>query len=276
MEEIKFLRSISRSEVALFGGKGSSLGELKGIKNVNVPEGFVLSTEIDLKNLEEFSNEILNNFDKLKIKTVAVRSSATKEDAFDTSFAGQFDTFLNVTRDKLIEKISECYNSLNSERIINYCKGKHVNPEEIKIAVVVQKMIQSEISGIAFSNNPINKNANEIMVEAGFGLGEYMVSGIITPDKYIFDKKSKKIIDKKINYQEFKLCFNEDRLENERLEVSLEKRNAQKLPTKYFLSLLENILDIEAHYGRPMDIEWAIEGGIIYITQARPITTLFL
>ena len=269
--EIKFIENIFYSDINLYGGKGASLGELVSI-GVKVPGAFVLSTEVSLKNIKNFEKDILKNFDKLKTQFVAVRSSATKEDSADSSFAGQFDTFLNVEKKNLLSSILQCYKSLKSDRIISYCKSKKINPDSIKIAVVVQKMIQSEISGIAFSVNPINNNRKEIMIEAGFGLGEYVVSGIITPDKYIFDKQSNKLKKIKINYQEFKLaCVNN---KNKEVEMPLEKRNAIKLSTKYYSELLKTIKLIEKKYKKPVDIEWAIKNEKIYITQARPITTL--
>ena len=272
MEKIKILKDIKHDEIVKFGGKATSLGELSRIKDVNVPEGFAISTDISEVDVKNYESDILNDFDKLNSQYVAVRSSATKEDALDTSFAGQFDTFLNVTHENLLEKISECYKSLQSDRIFSYAKSKNIDVATIKVAVVVQKMIQSEISGIAFSVNPVNKEENEIMVEAGYGLGEYVVAGIITPDKYIFDKKKKLLNSSKINYQTYKLILGKN--DNEKTEVPLVHRNAQKLPTKYFQYLLKNILDIEKHYGKPMDIEWAVANENVYITQARPITTL--
>jgi len=270
-KEIQFLDSITYKDIELFGGKGASLGELVHM-NVNVPNAFVIGANINQGNIKEFKRDILINFDKLKTKYVAVRSSATKEDSVASSFAGQFDTFLNVGKKNLIEKILECYNFLSSDRVISYCKSKKINPKKIKIAVVVQKMIQSEISGIAFSINPINNNLNEIMIEAGFGLGEYVVSGIITPDKYLFNKKTGKLLERKINYQEYMLS-NFNGL-NKKIELPLVKRNAPKLVSKYFTRLVKNINKIEKHYKKPVDIEWAIENNILYITQARPITTL--
>lgn len=268
---IRFLDLISYKDIKLFGGKGASLGELASIE-IKVPEAFVLSTKISAQNINFFKKSILKSFDKLKTQFVAVRSSATKEDTINSSFAGQFDTFLNVDKKHLLLKILQCYKSLESDRIINYCKSKKINPKSIKIAVVVQKMVQSEISGIAFSVNPVNNNLEEIMIEAGFGLGEYIVSGIITPDKYILNKKTGKVKERKINYQEFKLAYFGG--QNKKLEVPLEKRNAVKLTDKYIDELLKSIKKIEKKYKKPVDIEWAIEDSEVYITQARPITTL--
>lgn len=271
-KKISFLSSITYKDVVLYGGKGASLGELKQI-GINVPDAFVISTEINSKNIADIKGDILKSFLELKVKYVAIRSSATTEDSVDDSFAGQFDTFLNITKKDLLKNILKCYKSLNSERVLSYCKSKKINPSKIKIAVIVQKMVQSEISGVAFSVNPISGNLNEIMIEAGFGLGEYVVSGIITPDKYLFDKKTRKILEKKINYQEYKL-LNSKGL-NKKMEVPLEKRNAQKLLSKYFPELLRSIVKIEKKYKKPVDIEWAIKNNILYITQARFITTLY-
>lgn len=268
---IKFLNTISLKDVISCGGKGSSLGELFRI-GIEVPAAFVITTDIHLQNMNEIEKELLISFDKLNTKYVAVRSSATKEDSVSSSFAGQFDTFLNVGKKNLIAKIKECYKSLNSDRIISYCKSQRISPRSIRIAIVVQKMIQSEVSGIAFSSNPINNRHDEIMIEAGFGLGEYVVSGIITPDKLIFDKKSNKLKEIKINYQENKLSLINGK--NKNVEVDLVKRGAQKLTMKKAKILLSTIKKIERKYKKPVDIEWAIEGDKVFITQARPITTL--
>lgn len=268
---IRFLNTISLDDTPLCGGKGSSLGELTRM-GVAVPKGFVITTEISPANLRAHEKGICVAFDALKATHVAVRSSATKEDSHDSSFAGQFDTFLNVDRRHLIAKIKACYASLHSDRITSYCKSQKIPLDSIKVAIVVQKMVQSEVAGVGFSANPVNDRRDEIMVEAGFGLGEYVVSGIITPDKLIFDEKSSKLKEIKINYQEHALVLTGGA--NVKTQVPLVKRNAQKLPLVQATSLVATLKNIEKHYKKPVDIEWAIENGKVYIMQARPITTL--
>lgn len=244
-------------DVALVGGKGASLGELMSI-GVKVPPGFVLTTEFDQKKLDEGKEQILKAFDELGLDHVAVRSSATAEDGLDNSFAGQFDTFLGVDRDNLIEKIKECFKSLNSPRIKAYCESKSMDPNEIKMAVVVQEMLDSEVSGVCFTANPVTRDTNQIMIEAGIGLGEAVVSGTITPDNYLVDKKTLEIIDKTIS--------------NQKDMGDIGKK--QKLSDDLIQELSKQSISIEKHYQKPMDLEWAVEKNNLYILQARPITTL--
>jgi pyruvate,water dikinase len=133
-----------------------------------VPNGFVLTTKAFGINPHEWDNEVLHAFDQLNCKFVAVRSSGTKEDGADDSFAGQFDTYLFVSKEKLIEQIIECHHSVKSDRILAYCASKGINPDDIKVAVVIQKMVNSDVAGVAFTANPITGKREEVMIEAGF------------------------------------------------------------------------------------------------------------
>lgn len=171
----------------------------------------------------------------------------------------------------------------------------HVELEKVSVAVVVQKMVESEISGIAFSVHPVTEDRNQLIIEAGFGLGEAIVSGQITPDSYVVEKSPRRIIDKNVSEQErglFRANFTTQRKHPYKLEnigmlkmeesgsrnsfayISKEKGAAQKLSDDQIFSLAELILKIENHYGFPCDIEWAFASGKFYITQSRPITTL--
>lgn len=206
---------------------------------------------------------------------VAVRSSATAEDLPTASFAGQQDTFLNVQGlDDLLDKIRKCWASLFTSRAISYRASKGFDHEKVKLAVIVQKMIDSEVSGIMFTVDP-NSELPHIIIEAGYGFGEAMVGGKVTPDTYVVDKFHKKIINKRVSRQDWKLVRNE-RGETVREDVPPDLREVQKLRDEEILELAELGNQIELHYDRPMDIEWCMEGGQIYIVQARPVTTLRL
>ena len=208
-----------------------------------------------------------------KMGLVAVRSSATAEDLPTASFAGQQDTYLNVeSPEELLDKVRKCWSSLYTPRAIYYRVTKGFEHSKVKLAVVVQKMINSEISGIMFTVDP-NSEMPHIIIEAGYGLGEALVGGKVTPDTYVVDKFHDKILNKRIAKQTWKLVRGGDG-ECEKADVPEELRNAQKMTDEQILALGEIGRNIEAHYDRPMDIEWCIEERVMYIVQARPVTTL--
>ena len=223
-------------------------------------------------------NPKMGALEMLKTKNfplVAVRSSATAEDSPETSFAGQQETFLNVKGNKnLVEAVKKCWASLFTARSIYYRVKNNLKHEEVLVAVVIQKMVNSKKAGIIFSVNPTSNNESEILIEAGYGLGEAVVSGSITPDQYIVDKKDLKIKEKRINEQEWLIELDHNKMENIQKSVEKEKRNIQKLTDYEILKLAELAKKIEQHYKHPQDIEYAIENNIIYIVQSRPITTL--
>jgi len=208
-----------------------------------------------------------------KMGLVAVRSSATAEDLPTASFAGQQDTYLNVeSPEELLDKVRKCWSSLFTPRAIYYRITKGFEHSKVKLAVVVQKMINSEISGIMFTVDP-NSEMPHIIIEAGYGLGEALVGGKVTPDTYVVDKFHDKILNKRIAKQNWKLVRGKDG-ECEKADVPEDLRNVQKMTDEQILALGEIGRNIEAHYDRPMDIEWCIEERTIYVVQARPVTTL--
>ena len=144
---------------------------------------------------------------------------------------------------------------------------------KISVAVVVQKMVQSEVSGIAFSVHPVTEDYNQMIIEAGFGLGEAIVSGQVTPDSYVIEKMPRRIIDKNITYQ-CRALWRGKEGGNEWRDLSETEGSKPALSDAQALELAEIVLRIETHYGFPCDIEWAWEAGQFYITQSRPITTL--
>ena len=243
---LKFFNQISKNDIALVGGKGASLGEMINA-GIPVPNGFIITTEAYQKPLDE--REIFKAFDSLNATKVAVRSSATSEDSQNTSWAGQLETYLNVTRNNLIKSIKKCWASLDSPRAISYAQENNLNQDKQKVAVVIQKMIDSKISGVMFSANPVTSDKNQIMIEACFGLGEFLVQGLVTPDNFLVCKKNFQIIKKTINLN--------------------------TLSDNQIIELAKLAVHIEKHYNFPQDIEWAIDkDNHIFILQSRPITTL--
>lgn len=249
---IKTFENISKKDVALVGGKGSSLGEMLNA-GLPVPQGFVITTQAYEKYNKsitaELEKETLDAFDSLKTKRVAVRSSATAEDSKTSSWAGQLESYLNVTRDNLIESVQKCWSSIKSERALAYAAQQNLPENQLAIAVIVQKMINSEVSGVTFTANPVTNNLKEMMIESVFGLGESLVSGKITPDNFVLDKNLK------IKYKTI--------------------QNKPTLTDRQIKDLADLCLRIEKLFKSPQDIEWAIdENSKIWILQSRPITTL--
>lgn len=206
---------------------------------------------------------------------VAVRSSATTEDLAEASFAGQQESFLNVKgKSELIRKVKECFASLFTARAIYYREKKGFGQEKAQLAVVVQKMVDSDKSGVIFSRNPITME-DTIMIEAVWGLGEGIVSGRIKPDNYIVDGNVSdfKILETKIS--EKKVAIVRDSAgENKIVKLTPEKAHQQVLNNYEIKIYSIYAKQLEEHYGKPQDIEFAVSGRDIYIVQSRPITTL--
>ena len=268
---LKRFSDISMKDVAICWWKWASLWEMMNAW-LPIPNGFVLTTNAYWKDSKERENDVLQAFDELDTKFVAVRSSWTKEDWVDDSFAWQFDTYLFVTRENLIEKIKECHDSVNSERIISYCNYKWIDRKSIKVAVAIQKMVNSDSAWVCFTVNPVSQNYNEIMIDAWFWVWEAVVSWMITPDNYIVNKKTWEI-KKNISQQAKKLVLS-DKWWTEEVEITEVEQNEQKLSDENIKKLSELAVKIENHYWKPMDTEWAVENWELFMLQARPITTI--
>ncbi len=215
----------------------------------------------------------LSGFGGLKNIPVAVRTSATAEDSLDASFAGQGDTFLNVKGEaNVVNRVRDCWSSLFTSRSIFYQVKKHYDHFKIGVAVPVQKLINSEISGIMFTTNPVTNAKNEIIVETIWGLGEYIVQGKITPDQYVIDKNEWKIISEEHVSQDIQLIKGDD--ETKEAPVPKTKINKKKIDLSMALKIAKIGQKLHNHYGKPQDIEFAIDRGKLYIVQTRPITTI--
>jgi len=225
---------------------------------------------------EEFSKKI-----GLKNPEVAVRSSATAEDLPEASFAGQQDTYLHISgKEALLDHIRRCFASLWTARAIYYRVKQDFDHFKVSLSVVVQKMIDSEKSGVMFTANPINHNVEEIMINASWGLGEAVVSGMASPDEYIFSKKEGKVIEKHIAEKKVMVVKSKSGQGTEDLKVKdvLGKEFIKKqcLTDDEIQKLAEFGMKIEKAYGSNQDIEWAFDHDLkdLFILQSRPITTL--
>lgn len=204
---------------------------------------------------------------------VAVRSSATAEDLPTASFAGQQETYLNVSGEThLLLKVKECWASLFTARAIYYRHEQGFDHFKVGLAAVVQRMVQSEKSGIAFSIDPVTNDKTKIVIEAIYGLGEYIVQGKVTPDHYELDKRSFVILKKDTKYQNLK--YIKDGKNNIEVKLNKHEGSTQKLSDEEIIKVGLLVKDIETHYYFPQDIEWAIENDRVYIVQSRPITTI--
>lgn len=221
----------------------------------------------------DIENEIHTSFRALGVEFVAVRSSATAEDSASAAWAGQLDSFLNTTEETLILNVRHCWASLFTPRAIFYRFEKKLDQTHISVAVVVQKMVNSDAAGIAFSVHPVTEDRNQIIIEAALGLGEAVVSGQITPDSYVITKNPRSILDKNVVHQSRGL-FRKPGGGNEWRDVPEPEGRSQVLSDGQILNLSDTVIRIENHYGFPCDIEWAVEIDKIYIVQSRPITTL--
>ena len=221
---------------------------------------------------QDIQKEILKEFKKLKAKYVAIRSSATAEDSKLDSWAGELETYLNTTEKNILKNVKKCWASLYSPRALFYRIERKMQRKSVSVAVVIQKMIQSEVAGICFTVHPITKDKNQMIIEAGYGLGEAIVGGMITPDAYVIEKNSLTILD--INISEQKKMIKWAKNKNQNVTVSKEKQSKQKLKNSEIIKLSKIVRNIEKHYKSPQDIEWAFAKGNLYITQSRPITTL--
>ena len=283
MEYIKHFSDIGDGDLGLVGGKGLSLGKLTRA-GFHVPSGFCITTDayrqtigvldqlspdkiqkVELSELLE--DNILLAYGKLETGNVAVRSSATAEDLPRASFAGQQDTFLNISQSAhLLDKIKACWASLWSSRAITYRRNQQIDEAGLSMAVVVQVMVDAEVSGVMFTVNPIG--GNEVVIESNWGLGESIVSGQVTPDHLIISKLDGQVRSEKITAKrKMASCSGI-------IEVPIDKRYTPSLRRDLVCQLFNIGMDIEAFYGVPQDVEWAYAENRFHILQARAVTAL--
>ncbi|MFA5014664.1 MAG: PEP/pyruvate-binding domain-containing protein [Actinomycetota bacterium] len=310
----ELLQDVSQKDFSRVGGKGANLGEMikaglpvpEGfVLLADSYKRFMtannLNTEIDnmligvdndnQEKLEEASVKIRKLFEQSEIPhdvlieidriyeqigspEAAVRSSATAEDLPGTSFAGQYDTFLNVKgKDELYKCVKKCWASLWSARALSYRIKQNIDNTGLAHGVVIQKLINAEKSGILFTANPVNGRRDQILLNSSWGLGEAIVGGDVTPDQWIVDKKNRYIVEENIATKEIMTVRKE--AGTEFVDVPEKKRKQATLSQEEVLKLLELGEKTEDHFGFPQDIEWAFYEGVFYLVQTRPITSLY-
>jgi pyruvate,water dikinase len=234
-------------------------------------EELILGTEMP----EDVRSKILAAYDDLDDGEafVAVRSSATLEDLESASFAGQQDTYLNVTREDLIDRIKDCWASLFTQRAIYYRNEQGFGHDAVDIAVVVQRMVDAEKSGVMFTSHP-SSGEPKIIIEAAWGLGEAVVSGSVSPDNYVIDRETDETVEVTVADKKIKMVKDDETGETIEVEVPEDERNTQVLDEEELDQLVELGERAEAHYDEPQDVEWATIDGEVFMLQSRPITTI--
>ncbi len=242
-----------------------TIGELSG-EIRRVIEGIVIPQDIH----EEIAR-LLSRLDEKN--AYAVRSSATAEDLPVASFAGQQDTYLNIIgKEAILKHISKCWASLFTERAVTYRLQNGFDHRKVHLSVVVQKMVFPQAAGILFTADPVTSHRKVLSIDASFGLGEALVSGLVNADSY--KVRNGKVIEKKISTKKLAIYALKDG-GTKAQEIEPERQNRQALTDEQMLQLERMGRKIEAHFGCPQDIEWCLVDDTFYIVQSRPITTLF-
>ena len=308
-------REIDQTQVAVVGGKGANLGELSRIEGLGVPAGFCVTTDAfqrimaeapsinnqldqlsrlkpdDRAAIRALSAEIRRAIEEIAIPdelaaaitgqvgrlgeqtAYAVRSSATAEDLPTVSFAGQQDTYLNVVGPlAILQHVSRCWASLFTERAVTYRLRNGVDDRKVQMAVVVQQMVFPQAAGILFTADPITGNRKVTSVEASFGLGEALVSGLVNADTY--KVRDGEVVSRTVGAKQLAIYASPAGGTQEEA-IEPERREQPALTDAQVVRLAQLGRRIEAHFGRPQDIEWCLVDDDFQIVQSRPITTLF-
>lgn len=309
------LQEADETHVAVVGGKGAHLGGLSRIEGIRVPDGFCVMTEAfrrilaeapsiddrldrlarldpdDRETIRALSAEIRSTIEDVAVPedlaaaithaltrhgeqaAYAVRSSATAEDLPTASFAGQQDTYLNIVGPtEILRHVSRCWASLFTERAVTYRRRNGIDDRTVHMAVVVQRMAFSHAAGILFTADPVTGNRKAATVDAGFGLGEALVSGLVNPD--VFTVRDGEVVAKTIAAKERAI----EALPaggTQEVAIDAQRQEQPALTDAQVVRLVELGRRIEAHFGRPQDIEWCLVDDGFQIVQSRPITTLF-
>ncbi|MEU4155259.1 rifamycin-inactivating phosphotransferase [Actinoplanes sp. NPDC026670] len=285
----RYVVNLNETDPELVGGKGAHLGQLSAIDGLRVPPGFVVTTEAfdrvapAFEKDPEAAREIIESMPipedlAAAIETAladgryAVRSSATGEDSAAASFAGQHDTYLNVPRDAVLGHVRRCWASLFTDRAVAYRLRNGIDHRSVRMAVVVQRMVFPKASGIMFTADPVTGNRRVTSIDAGFGLGEALVSGLVNAD--VYKVRDEVVTERAIAAKRLQITPSEGG-GTERQAISEGQRHVPVLQDQEIVRLSQLGRQLEARFGRPQDIEWCLDDDGFAIVQSRPITTLF-
>jgi phosphoenolpyruvate synthase/pyruvate phosphate dikinase len=268
------LREVSRADLNQVGGKAASLGEISKAGG-GVPSGFVVPREYRDQWLEEtldrsFETSIKTCCKQIGAKYYAVRSSSVVEDGMSASWAGQFDTYLGIEQDMVPSRIYACWNSPGSAHATAYAERQGTLTKHWDIAVVVQAMVASDVSGVLFTVDPVTQDERYCSLEAVAGLGELLVQGRVTPQSYVIDRKSGAVIEERAHRQLEAMRLTENGIR----QVQLPPKYKIPLTADKIVEVVSIGLKLEEYFGQPQDIEWAYCKGSLFVLQSRPITTL--
>lgn len=302
------LVNVRGEDILECGVKGAQLGELLSI-GLPVPSGFVITTDAykdfmedsdleeevedvlsqvdkDFHNITEISaqlqnivqqveldgdlaDDIMKGFKELGAEFVAVRSSAVVAEDPMVYYEGKMATSLNVQKENLLSNVEYCWASLYTDRSLKYRYENNLDDNEILVAVIVQEMVDAQVSGIVYTKDPDKKTENTVVVQAGWGLGEAMVSGIVSPDRYVVDKESFEVLEATIGLQLKEVVREEQR--HRIVDVSKTKQKKRKLTDEQVLELARLSLQVEEYYGTPQKLEWARDGDHTSVLQTKVI-----
>lgn len=254
----------------ILGNKAFNL--LKMYPRYNIPRGLIFSSEIssclDKSSIAAIESDLEKEIKKFETNYFSVRSSSTNEDSSRGSFAGQYRTYCGVSKSNILEYVRKVLNSNKSCQVESYRGAKGISREG-NMAVLVQEMIACERSGVMFTMDPVKKNKNKLIIEAIKGLGEYIVSGMVTPDHFVYDKFSREV--KTIRGTQNKMLV----FQNGSIKENEVKLNEELCLTNPHIVCLANIgCEIENIFKTPQDIEWGLVGDKVYILQSRNITNI--
>jgi phosphoenolpyruvate synthase/pyruvate phosphate dikinase len=255
LDQLSVLKATDRKEISNISAKIRKL-----IEETDIPEDLVQEVTTHLEKEGERN-------------AYAVRSSATAEDLPTASFAGQQDTYLNVIgKTEILKYISKCWASLFTDRAVTYRLQNDFDHRKVFLSVIVQKMIFPEVAGILFTADPVSSNRKVLSIDASFGLGEALVSGLVNADNY--KVREGNIIDRKISTKKLAIYALKEGGTRQQ-EIKSENQTKQALTDEQILELERLGRTIEAHFGQPQDIEWCLADDVFYVVQSRPITTLY-
>lgn len=282
--EIAWLGEPDCHDIDHVGGKAANISRLAA--NFRVPPGFCLTTAAYSMwatgsdgPSPSFYEQVTVSYEALGLKcgvsepSVAVRSSSVDEDGVSASFAGQYDTYLNIVGiDAVTNAVQRCWASLRTDRAVDYRNQRGLTEEGVRLAVLVQQLVPADASGVVFSANPITGSRDEVMINSSWGLGESVVSGTVTPDTFVVRKSDQAILSSQVSAKEVMTTLSEGGTTE--TAVPFARQVAPSISHEQAVEVARLAISLESEMGWPVDAEFAFYEENLYLLQCRPITTL--